>query len=87
MIAGIRMLIAAGVLASFAAGGTWYRYGSLDACDWLAEDMASESALPRVLIEARIRAQFLLDGITEPDFGDCLRGWWSYRLEDLPAGE
>ena len=83
----MRLLIVAAVIAVFAAGGTWYRYGSLDACTWLEEDMARDSALPRVLIEARISAQFLLDGIADPGFTDCLYGWWSYRLEDLPEGE
>ena len=80
----MRTVIAASVVLVLAVGATLFRYGSLDPCDWLEADMLAKSNLPRLVIEARIQARFLLDGILEPDFGDCLHGWWSFRLEELP---
>jgi hypothetical protein len=47
--------------------------------------MADRSGSPRIVARATIHAQFLLDGITEPTFRDCLRVWWKFRTDDLPA--
>ena len=80
----MRTIIVASTVLVLAVGATFFRYGSLDPCVWLEEDMLAKSDLPRLAIEARIQARFLLDGILEPDLGDCLRGWWNFRLEELP---
>jgi len=64
-----------------ASAATYARYDSLDPCDWMARDMAQESGLPVFIIEARIRAEFLLDGITEPSSYECLSAWWKHRAE------
>ncbi len=76
-------VIVAGLLAA-AAVATYARYESLDPCDWMEHDLVAQSGLPAVAVEVRIRAAFLLDGITEPDAGDCLVKWWQWRREGLP---
>lgn len=72
------------VLLVMAVIATYARYESLDPCDWMVHDLADHYGLPRVVAEARIRAGFLLDGITEPDAGDCLLEWWDWRSEGIP---
>lgn len=72
-------------LTAAAAGATLWRYGSLDPCAWLERDTARSTGLPDMIAQARIRAQFLLDGIVEPDAGQCLTAWWDLRAEDAGA--
>lgn len=76
-------VIVAGLLAA-AAVATYARYESLDPCDWMEQDLVAQSGLPAVAVEIRIRAAFLLDGITEPGAGDCLVKWWAWRRDGLP---
>ena len=64
---------------------TYFWYGSPDPCDWTEQDMADRSGSPRIVARAAVDTKFLLDGITEPTFRDCLRGWWQFRTDDLPA--
>lgn len=45
--------------------------------------MTTTSGMPELWVETRIKARFLLDGITEPTATECLRGWWSFRAEEL----
>jgi hypothetical protein len=73
------------VLLIAATAATFYRYGSLDPCSWIEQDMAADSALPLLVIQAEIKARFLLDGITDPGFYECLEAWWELRSEDLPS--
>ena len=68
-----------------AVAATFWRYGSLNPCDWLERDTAQASGLPYLVAQARIRAEFLLDGITEPDGGQCLTAWWDLRAETATA--
>ena len=63
---------------------TYARYQSLDPCDWMMRDLAESSNLPGIVVAARVRSAFLLDGITEPTATDCLSGWWRLRSEMLP---
>ena len=71
-------LLVVGVIATYA------RYESLHPCDWMVHDLAADSALPRMAVELQISAAFLLEGITEPDAGDCLVKWWDWRREGIP---
>ena len=71
-------LLIAAVVATYA------RYQSLDPCDWMMRDLAESSNLPGIVVAARVRSAFLLDGITEPTATDCLSGWWRLRSEMLP---
>ncbi|HMB77849.1 MAG TPA: hypothetical protein VKN76_15735 [Kiloniellaceae bacterium] len=72
------------LVALLAAGvGTYARYQSLDPCVWLKKDMMKTSGMPAIWVETHIKARFLLDGITEPTATECLRGWWSFRAEEL----
>ena len=80
----LRGLLLAGLLVAAAVAATYVRYGSLDPCRWTVQDMTASSGMPELLIEARIRAQFVLEGVLEPGFSDCLHGWWAFRLDDLP---
>jgi hypothetical protein len=70
-----------------AAVATYVRYESLDPCDWLARDLMVESGLPRMAVDLRISAAFLLDGVTDPDTGDCLVKWWAWRRDGVPLEE
>ena len=74
----VPVLLVAAVIATYA------RYESLHPCDWMEHDLASHLSLPRVVIQARIRAEFLLQGITEPGAGDCLVEWWDWRSKGRP---
>lgn len=67
-----------------AVGATFMRYESFSPCDWIEADLAESSDLPLLVIQSRVSAYFLLDGIVNPDFGDCLLGWWEFRLEGIP---
>jgi hypothetical protein len=64
---------------------TYARYESFSPCDWLEHDMMQESGLPQLAVQTRIRASFLLDGVTEPTAAQCLNKWWTFRLDGLPA--
>ncbi len=82
---GIKITVIAGALCAAVVALTYFWYGSFDACDWYEQDMAARLDAPRMVARAAIRTKFLLDGITEPTFRDCLHGWWNYKAEDLPA--
>lgn len=64
-----------------ASAATFARYRSLDPCAWMEHDMAERSGFPPLVVRAQIRAEFLLDGITEPGPYDCLIEWWALRRE------
>lgn len=74
------LLVAALVVAAGVA--TYARYESLDPCVWLIRDATGQSGLPEMAEEARIRAAFLIRGITEPGSYDCLEAWWRLRSEE-----
>ena len=80
------VVIVAGFLL-VAAIATYARYQSLHPCDWMEEDLAAQSSLPRVAIELQIGTAFLLEGIADPGAGDCLVKWWDWRREGLPLEE
>ena len=77
-------LIVIGIAIATSAA-TYARYRSFDPCEWAVQDMAEESVLPRLAVRARIKARFLVRGITDPDPYQCLDAWWEYRAEDLPG--
>ncbi len=68
-------------LAIAAIIATYARYGSLNPCDWMERDLARQTGLPPLVVRLRIRAAFLIDGITDPRPSDCLIGWWEFRGE------
>ena len=70
-------------LAVAATVATYVRYESLDPCDWMDQDMARQSGLPLLVARARLCAEFLLEGITEPSATDCLPRWWEIRADGL----
>lgn len=65
-----------------AGGATYARYGNFDPCDWTAQDHANTSAIPKLVWAGRLQADFLVDGITEPNFGDCMLAWWQNRAAE-----
>lgn len=81
----MKVLLAIAVLIGAAAVATYVQYQSFDPCDWLIHDMAENSNLPHVGVEAKMRADFLLDGITDPNAEDCIVKWWKLRKEDPPS--
>ena len=68
-----------------AVAATFWRYGSLDPCSWLERDTVQTTGLPQLVAQARIRAEFLLDGVTEPGSGQCLTAWWDLRANGAAA--
>ena len=80
----MRVLTIIALLLIGAATATYARYESFSPCDWMAQDLEASSGLPELLVQARIKAHFLLEGITDPDHVDCLLAWWDLRQDGLP---
>ena len=76
------LFTAVGLVAASIA--TYARYGSFDPCDWMAQDLSQHSNLPHLVAEAKIRGEFLIRGVTDPNFGQCTTAWWKYRAEEAP---
>lgn len=75
--------IGAIIAAVAASGATYYRYGTFDPCDWMEQDLAKQSGLPRLVAKAKVRAELLIDGVTQPDFGQCTLAWWKFRADEV----
>ena len=69
-------------IAIFAAGATFGRYGNFDPCDWTTQDQADTTAVPKIFWEGRLKAKFLVKGITNPSFSECMITWWESRADD-----
>ena len=69
-------------IAIFASGATFGRYGNFDPCDWTAQDHTESSAIPKIVWEGRLQAAFLVKGIAQPTFSDCMLAWWESRADD-----
>lgn len=69
-------------IAVFASGATYGRYGNFDPCDWTAQDHSKSTLVPKIIWEGRLKAKFLVEGITQPTFSDCMLAWWESRAED-----
>lgn len=65
---------------------TYARYGSFSPCDWMQQDLAQRSDLPLLVVQGRIRADFLIQGIIDPNPYDCVLAWWKFRAQGLPVG-
>ncbi len=72
------------VVILLAVIATYARYESLSPCDWMGQGLAAQSDLPLIIIRGRIRANFLLRGIADPDAYDCVLAWWKFRAEGVP---
>ena len=83
----MRALVIVGGLLIAAGIATYVRYESLHPCDWMEEDLAAQSSLPRMAAELRITAAFLLEGITDPGPDDCLSKRWVWRRDGLLQGD
>ena len=69
-------------VAIFASGATFGRYGNFDPCDWTAQDQAESSLIPKIVWVGRLKAKFLVKGIAQPSYSDCMVVWWESRAED-----
>ena len=69
-------------VAIFAFGATFGRYGNFDPCDWTAQDQAEFTSLPKIFWVGRLKAKFLIQGITQPTYSDCMVVWWETQAED-----
>jgi hypothetical protein len=74
------------IVAFAATAATYVRYQSFDACEWIAMDMAKRTSLPVMVWRGRVRAEFLLRGITDPDAADCVLAWWQERADGAKNG-
>ena len=72
-------------LIAIAAAATFIRYESFSPCDWIETDMIEASDQPVIVVQSRVQAHFLLNGIVSPTFGDCLLSWWEFRLDGIPG--
>lgn len=79
----MKYLVAVVGLLAVAAAATFFRYESFSPCDWIETDLVEQSGQPLLVVQSRVQAHFLLEGIVSPTFGDCLLGWWEFRLEGL----
>jgi hypothetical protein len=67
-----------------ASGATYYRYQSFHPCDWMEQEVSEKKGLPRLIVKGQIRAQFLLNGISDPNHLQCVLAWWDFRRGNLP---
>ncbi len=70
------------VIIVAAGAATLSRYGSLDPCVWMETDLAEQS----IVVQAKVRAKLLLEGIGEPGAYDCLTTWWEIRADEVLEG-
>lgn len=77
----MKYAILAFFLGVSATAATFYRYGSLDPCVWLKRDMAAESSLPVLAVQAQITLKLGLN----PTTYECLEAWWEFRTDGLPT--
>jgi hypothetical protein len=70
-------------IAIFASGATFGRYGNFDPCDWTAQDQSEATAVPKIVWEGNLKAKFLVKGIAQPSFSDCMLAWWESRADDV----
>jgi hypothetical protein len=82
----MKYLVVALGLFAVAAAATFIRYESYSPCDWIETDMLEASGQPLIVVQSRIRARFLLDGVVNPELNECLLSWWRFRLDGLPEG-
>lgn len=72
-------------LVAAASVATLARYESFRPCDWLEQDTARALGVPSLVAQTKIRAGFMLKGITAPSAYDCLTDWWRQKANgDLP---
>ncbi len=69
------------VLTLAGSAATYARYESLSPCDWMAQDLTRQSDMPLIVSESRVRANFLIQGITEPKPYQCVLAWWKFRAD------
>ena len=69
-------------LAIFAFGATFGHYGNFDPCDWTAQDQAEFTSIPKIVWTGRLKAKFLIEGIVQPSYSDCMLAWWEIRADD-----
>ncbi len=70
-------------VAIFASGATFGRYGNFDPCDWTAQDQAEATLIPKIVWVGRLKAKFLVKGIMQPSYSDCMLVWWESRADDV----
>ena len=69
-------------IAIIASGATFGRYGNFDPCDWTAQDHAGFTAIPKIVWAGRLKAKFLVKGIAQPSYSDCMLAWWESRADN-----
>ncbi len=75
------ILIIVVVLVIAGSIATYVRYESFNPCDWMEQDLTAQSALPRIVVQGRIKAEFLIEGITDPTPSQCVQAWWKFRRD------
>ena len=76
------LIIVIGLVVA-ATAATYIRYRSFDPCDWIARDMATRTSLPLAVWQGRVKAEFLLRGITDPSPSECVLAWWRERADGV----
>ncbi len=75
----MKTLFVAAALLVAATVATYAHYGSFHPCAWLEQDIARKDEMVIIVARAKIRANFLVDGVASPDASDCLFGWWDFK--------
>ena len=70
------------ILGALSGGATYTRYGNFDPCEWTIQDKLEQTSLPKLVLIAQLKAKLMVDGITSPQFSDCLLAWWKSRADD-----
>jgi len=69
-------------VALAASVATYFRYHSFDPCNWMAQDIARHTGVSVILTETKVKADFLMRGITQPDPTECVLAWWKERADE-----
>jgi len=73
-------IIIIGILL-FGTAATYHRYESFNPCDWMEQDLTSQTGLPALVVQGQIKAKFFLQGIVTPTRFECLKMWWKLKAE------
>jgi len=73
-------IIIIGILL-FGTAATYHRYQSFNPCDWMEQDLIVQSSLPKLVVQGKVKAKFLLQGIIDPTPVQCVKMWWKLKAD------
>jgi len=82
----VTILVVVLLLLGAASVATYARYQSFSPCDWMEQDLVEHLGRPLLVVQASIRATFLMQGIVDPSPQECLVEWWRLRRNGFGPG-